>query len=119
MAGRPEFKPTDKQRAEVKALVAFGIIEPDIAIYIGCDPKTLRKYFRQELKVGAIEANAAVAKRLFQKATKDGDTTAMIWWTKCRMRWTEVRRQELTGVEGGPILVSGPVIMVPPESSED
>jgi hypothetical protein len=37
---------------------------------------------------------------LFQKAT-GGDTTAMIWWSKTQMRWSE--RIELTGADGGAI----------------
>jgi PIN domain nuclease of toxin-antitoxin system len=29
-----------------------------------------------------------------------GDTTAMIWWTKSQMKWSETVKQELTGAEG-------------------
>jgi len=31
------------------------------------------------------------------------DTTAMIWWTKAQMRWSETVRQELTGKDGAPL----------------
>ena len=43
-----------------------------------------------------------MAKTLFAKAT-GGDTTAMIWWTKAQMRWSETVKQEHTGAEGEPL----------------
>jgi hypothetical protein len=29
----------------------------------------------------------------------------MIWWTKAQMRWSETVRQELTGKDGGGIVI--------------
>lgn len=116
--GRPSFEATKHQRAEVRALVAFGITEIDIAKYIGVSVPTLRKHFAEELELGAVQANAAVARRLFEKATKDGDTTCIIWWTKTRMGWSEKRRTELTGQDGGPVQVSTPQIFIPQESDD-
>lgn len=101
-AGRPTFKPTAEQRSQVKLFAAYGISHEDIAEQIGIDPKTLRKHFRKELKTGVTEANAKIAQRLFKKAI-DGDTTAMIWWTKARAGWRETQRQEVTGADGGPV----------------
>jgi hypothetical protein len=46
------------------------------------------KAFRRELDVGATKANAKVAESLFKQAT-NGNVTAQIWWTKCRMGWKE------------------------------
>ena len=57
------FKPTDEQRRTVKALSGFGVPQPDIAVHLGIDPKTLRKYFREELDRGSIEATASSAVR--------------------------------------------------------
>lgn len=56
---------------------------------IGCDAKTLRKYFRDELTNGATEANAKVAQSLYNKALGDGQgsVTAAIFWCKTRMGW--------------------------------
>ncbi len=99
---RPKFEPTDKHRSEVKLYAAYGISHEDIAAQIGIDPKTLRKHFRQELTSGVTEANAKIAQRLFKKAM-DGDTIAMIWWTKARAGWSEKTRTEVTGKDGGPI----------------
>ena len=85
-------------------MAASGIPQVNIARCIrgGIDPKTLRKNFRDELDTSALLANNEVAKTLYQKAIA-GDTTAMIWWTKTRMRWSE--RHEITGEDGGPINV--------------
>jgi hypothetical protein len=33
----------------VRAMAGFGVPQPDIATQLDIDPKTLRKYFRQEL----------------------------------------------------------------------
>ena len=43
-----------------------------------------------------------------------GDTTAMIWWTKAQMRWSETVKQELTGADGEPLLSGIQVSFVKP-----
>ena len=93
MAGRPEFKPTDAQRTQVKAMAAYGVPQEDIAKVIGCSPVTLRKHCWQELEIAAIEANAKVAQSLFRKAvdgTGKESVTAAIFWLKCRAGWRDV-----------------------------
>jgi hypothetical protein len=56
----------------VEALAGYAVAEPGIAAMIGVDPKTLRKHYRHELKIGDIKANSAVVQSLFPKATGDG-----------------------------------------------
>ena len=97
--GRPKHEPTEKMRTEVLALAGFGVRVDDIAIHIGITKPTLEKYYKKELATGAIKANAAVAKTLFQKAI-DGDTTACIFWLKTRAGWRETQRTEITGENG-------------------
>jgi hypothetical protein len=47
---RPRLNPTEEQRKWVKSLAAYGVRQSDIARMINIrSPKTLRKYFRQEL----------------------------------------------------------------------
>lgn len=75
-----------------------------IAILVGIDDKTLRKYYRTELDLGKAKANGQIAKTLFGKAT-GGDTTALIWWTKTQMRWAETVKQEITGAEGQDLVI--------------
>jgi hypothetical protein len=88
MSRRPHA-PTDKTRAEVSALCSFGITQDEIATYLDIDIKTLCKHYRKELDTGAIKANAAMAKRLFDAGIKDGSVPAMIFWLKTRARWRE------------------------------
>jgi hypothetical protein len=85
---RPSFQPTEEQRRLVKSLAAYGNTQDQIASVLGQSSRTLRKYFRDELDRGATEANSQIAHALFKKA-KDGDTTAQIFWLKCRAGWRE------------------------------
>lgn len=97
--GRPPFEPTEQQRETVANMIACGITQEQIALYLDIDDNTLRKHFRRELDTAATAANAKVGKSLFIKATS-GDVGAMVWWTKTRMGWKE--RQEIahTDAEG-------------------
>ena len=90
---RPEYKPTDKDRATVQTMAAYGIPQADIAAVVDCDLKTLRKHFRQELDTAATQANARVAAALFKKATSDGPSSvaAAIFWLKARAGWQEAK----------------------------
>ncbi len=89
MTGRPPYTPTDEQRRTVRALAGFGVPHDDIALVVTCSPPTLRKWFRHELDVATIEANARVAQILFQQATTPGNIAATIFWLKARAGWRE------------------------------
>ena len=95
----PPHQPTDQMRKQVEALAAYGVPETDISLVIGIDPKTLRKYYRDQLDTAHTKANSKVAERLFQQAM-EGNTTAMIFWLKTRARWREtsevIHRHEIT-----------------------
>lgn len=88
LGGRPAFEPTDEQRRTVTDMAAVGITQEQIALYLDIDDNTLRKHFRRELDVAALEANVKVAKSLYVKALS-GDIGAAVWWTKTRMGWRE------------------------------
>lgn len=97
-----KHEPTAELREKVKSYIAVGIPQEDVARVIGIDPKTLRLHYREELDTASVQANAAIGGALFNKA-KGGDTTAMIWWTKARMRWSEKKEHEHSGsVEAAP-----------------
>jgi hypothetical protein len=114
MGGRPEFKPTPAQRRLVKDCKGFGLRHEDIRQLVinpttdaPVDHLTLEKHFRCELDEGAIRANAAVAKSLYQQATGGGDwrkanITASIWWSKCRMHWRSRPGRWSTAAPRGP-----------------
>jgi len=112
VGGRPPHEPTERSRAKVKALAAYGTPQEQIARALDIHRETLTKYYRDELDLGVIEANAKVAETLFNQGVRDGNTTALIWWTKSRMGWKE--RQEVTGADGAPLLGNVTVSFVKP-----
>ena len=99
--GRPFHMPTDKTRAEVKAMASFGQPQEDMADYIGVSIPTLRKHYADDLQFGAMRANMAVAGKLHSAATSKEHTsptvTAAIWWSKTRMGWKETMAHEHAG----------------------
>lgn len=69
-------------------LSGFGVPQAQIAVLLGCDPKTLRKHFGHELSVGDAKATAKIAQTLYNKAV-GGDTASLIFWLKARAGWRE------------------------------
>lgn len=106
-AGRPAFVPTDDERRQVEGMSGFGVPLEQIGALVrgGISTEALTAHFRPELITGKAKANSKVGQTLFQKVM-DGDTTAMIWWTKTQMRWSEVQRMEVTGAGGAPITIA-------------
>lgn len=109
-------EPTDDTRKLVETSSGLGLPHESIAVLVGIDDKTLRKYYREELDKGKAKAHAKIAQTLYQKATA-GDTTSLIWWTKSQMRWSETVKQELTGENGAPLLSGIQVSFVKPSES--
>jgi hypothetical protein len=103
MAQEPH-KPTDKTREQAKQAAGLGLPHDQIGALLGVSHVTLRKYYETELALGKATASAQIAKTLFNKA-QSGDTTALIWWTKAQMRWSETMRQEVSGRDGGGIVI--------------
>jgi hypothetical protein len=95
---------TDESRRMVESTSGLGLPHEQIAILVGIDDKTLRKYYRTELDTGKAKANGQIAKTLYSKAV-GGDTTSLIWWTKTQMKWAETQKHELTGAEGGDLVI--------------
>lgn len=109
--GQPRFQPSPEQRRQAETLAGLGLTGKQIALIIGCDEKTLLKYFTPELKAGDAKATAKVAQSLFQKAV-NGDVASMIFWMKVRAKWSERIVQEHVGEGGKPIASSLTVAFV-------
>jgi len=93
MTDRPKrntrpHRPTEESRTLVRSLAAYGVRHEDIASRLGISQDTLVRKYRVELDHGRVDANAAVAQTLYQKA-RAGDTTACIFWLKTRAGWRE------------------------------
>tara|TARA_Y100000310_G_scaffold329437_1_gene399294 strand:- start:15740 stop:16132 length:393 start_codon:yes stop_codon:yes gene_type:complete len=106
------FKPSEEQRRQVKAMVAYGI-QHELVASLTINPRTdkgishvtLRKHFKRELEVGGAEATAQVAQALFLQATgrpasydSEGNVIreemkpnvgAQCFWLKTRANWKE------------------------------
>lgn len=83
----PAHQVSEESKAEVRALKSFGITDEDIAKYLGISVDTLTKYYKYDLAIGRIKANAEVASKLFKNATENENVTAQIFWLKTRARW--------------------------------
>ena len=90
------FQPTEEQRRTVKAMAGLGVPHDGIAVLLEIDPKTLRKYFPQDLERGSVEATAKVAQSLFQMATTGKNVAAAIFWMKARAGWREKHEVQVT-----------------------
>jgi AcrR family transcriptional regulator len=99
--GRKPFEPTEQQRMIVRMAAGVGYPHAEIATLVGVSRGTMAKYFREELSLGAAEANLKVGAHLLKMAT--GDPTNMttviaaIWWSKARMGWSDASRIENAG----------------------
>lgn len=84
-------KPTDDSKAQVKTMVIGGIRRELIAKVIGISVPTLYKHYRDILETADVQANAMVARSLYNKATGNhaNAVTAAIFWLKCRAGWKE------------------------------
>ena len=88
------YKPTDKDRATVKAMASYGVPQEDIGRVIGVSHTTLRKYFESEIATAAIQANAKVAETCYTMAVSGQHPAATFFWLKTRAGWRETDRQE-------------------------
>lgn len=99
VSGMPPHEPTRATRELVQLHTMVGTRQEVIASIIGIDPKTLRKYYRDELDQSKAKANATIGGALFNKA-KSGDTAAMIFWMKTQAGWKETNVNEITNPDG-------------------
>ena len=100
--GRPPIGRDERIAQVVQLHTLVGTPQPTLAKILGMATETMSKYYRDELDTAKAQANAQVAGRLYKKAM-DGDTTAMIWWSKTQMKWTETQKLEHTGADGEPL----------------
>tara|TARA_R100000234_G_C4976475_1_gene168692 strand:- start:658 stop:999 length:342 start_codon:yes stop_codon:yes gene_type:complete len=102
--GRPPHQTSTEKQTMVRTLAAVGITHEDIAGKLEISADTLTKYYSKELADGRIDANAQVAKGLFDQA-KNGNTAAAIFWLKTRAKWKETNVNEITGTDGQPVSI--------------
>lgn len=74
--GRPPHEPTAATRRKVSIAAGGGMLHEQIAIALGINTDTPRKYYEHELSVGASQRRMEVLSAQFQAATKKGSTSA-------------------------------------------
>jgi hypothetical protein len=92
-------QPTEETREKVTSHARVGTPHEMIGRILGIDPKTLRKWYRDELDVSHSEANATIGGALFTKAL-NGDTSAQIFWMKTRAGFRESAHVDHTSSDG-------------------
>ena len=73
--GRPGFKKTEENQEIVTVLKAAAWSNERIARHLGCDVKTLRKHFSQELDLASDRAEAAALLTIHRRM-KEGNVSA-------------------------------------------
>ena len=96
--GRPPYQRNERTARQVEAMAGFGIPLAHIAKVVGIAENTMRKYYPDEIELGATKANAKVIESLFRKATGEGQgaVAAAIFWAKTRCGWRETTVQEVS-----------------------
>jgi len=112
--GRPPHEPSKATRELVQLHASVGTRQDVIASILEISVPTLEKHYRKELDEALARANASVGGALFNKAVKDKDTSAMIFWMKTRGKWSE--KVEVSGPDGGSIPVAIQRTIVDPKS---
>jgi hypothetical protein len=97
--GRPAYKATDKQRAEVVLRVTRGETHQQISESLNIDKHTLHKYFKPELVDAGRRLNQLIGGTLAAKALS-GDVTSCIFWLKCKAGFRE-KGSEYSQQQGG------------------
>jgi hypothetical protein len=83
-------------------MAVAGIREDVIARCLGCDLRTLRKYFREELDCAAPKVTA-LATRGLTEAIRKGEPWAIRFWLRTRAGFVEKSEHEILGPGGGPL----------------
>lgn len=96
-AGRPPWEPTEKQRAEVRAMAGRGVPEKMIAAVVGVDKITLRKHCADDLLAGRSVAVTNVLGALYTQAMKGEYKHAQLYLANT-IGWHLSQRIEHAGV---------------------
>ncbi len=96
--------PTKDKREQVCKLVASGLSATQVAFVLGCAEHEVRQHYEQELEHGEAMVTGAMGVALIENGLK-GDTNAQRAYLQMRARWTVPQHVELTGKDGGPVIV--------------
>lgn len=82
------YQPSEEDRRKVKTLAGFGIPHKQIGVLMDLrSPKTLRRYFSKELKLGIVESSTSVMQSLFKSAASGRHPAMTSFYLKTRAGW--------------------------------
>jgi hypothetical protein len=88
MMARARLNPTPEQRALVRQLSGHGLTQAEICVHLNVRSlKTLRKWYREELRKGRIYSTVEVYKMNFDLAVSGKNPAMTIHWLKTFAGW--------------------------------
>jgi predicted transcriptional regulator len=81
-----------------------GMTQEDIALYLGCDVKTLRKHFSRQLQAGRVQLEGVALQVLYKRATEGSVTAAARLYEIARVRPAtapKLGKKELAKLDAG------------------
>jgi orotate phosphoribosyltransferase-like protein len=88
MSGNIQHEKTEDNIKLVTALASYGVPIDQIAASLDISKETLMEFYREDINKSQAKINASIGQTLYQKA-KQGDTNALIHWTKTQMGWAD------------------------------
>ena len=110
-AGRKAIKYDPELAEKIREMRGSGFTLEMTANAAGMSVPTLCRLYSDELREGCARANLAVGKRLFEKCM-EGDITALIFWAKTRMGWSEKQKIDISSEDGNLNKKPEPVINI-------
>lgn len=109
---RPPKKTLDKRQIqEIVKMGNLGLSQEKMAFILGMHLNTLRQRMKENPEVqeayerGVAEASYNVRATAYNMATSGKNFPATRFWLKCREKWSEVHKVELTGKDGEAIRI--------------
>jgi hypothetical protein len=76
-------------RKKVFELAARGIPQEHIALVVDVSESTLKRRCPEELRLGALKANAAMAWTLYRLGVSGESPECAMFWMRCRVGWRD------------------------------
>lgn len=95
---RPIKKHDPAIASEILRLRGQGVSVKDICSLVEISERSARRIYKSELERGKSQANAAIAGKLYELCM-NGNVTALIFWAKTRMGWSEKPKEAGTDIE--------------------
>lgn len=91
--GRKPYVPTEEHIRQAEALAGYGLTTEHVASILKISTSTVERHLAEAMAEGRAKAAGNITRTLYQQAMS-GNTAALIFWTKTRLRWQEVQRVE-------------------------